>query len=32
MTIRGLEPEIERIIKKGKEEVKKIEEKHAEDL
>ena len=28
MTIKGSEPEIERIIKKNKEEVKKLEEKH----
>ena len=32
MTIKGLEPEIERIIKKNKEEVKKLEERHALEL
>lgn len=32
MTIKGLEPEIERLIKKNKEDLKKIEEKHNEEL
>jgi len=31
-TIKGLEPEIERIIKKNKEDLKKIEEKHASEV
>lgn len=32
MTIKGLEPEIERLIKKNKEETKKLMEKHALEL
>ena len=32
MTIKGLEPEIERIIKKNKEEVGKLETKHQEEI
>lgn len=32
MTIKGLEPEIERIIKKNKEETKRLMERHGEEL